>query len=173
MGRSVLPLCLVLTAHSSALDFRPSAARTVCPVPSTMRSTERSTFRRLWFPSLWMLTDYPNIMARRSLRSRAARLSYSSIEKDQYDLPDYAQIMDGYEKLNADIKAGRILSAYAVEGHGLAEAVSKMAFGNKLGVKIEHNVDPRDFFAAGWGNIVCEVPDGKVGELVHPLYRDR
>ena len=47
----------------------------------------------------------------------------------------------------------------------MAEAVSKMAFGNKLGVKIEHNVDPRDFFAAGWGNIVCEVPDGKVGEL--------
>ena len=37
-----------------------------------------------------------------------------------------------------------------------------------LGVKIEHNVDPRDFFAAGWGNIVCEVPDGKVGELSIP-----
>ena len=26
-------------------------------------------------------------------------------------------------------------------------------------------MDPRDFFAPGWGNIVCEVPDGKVGEL--------
>ena len=76
-----------------------------------------------------------------------------------------AQIMDGYEKLNADIKAGRILSAYAVEGHGLAEAVSKMAFGNHLGVKIEHDVDPRDFFAPAWGNIVCEVPADKVGEL--------
>ena len=50
----------------------------------------------------------------------------------------------------------------------MAEAVSKMAFGNRLGVKIEHNVDPRDFFAAGWGNIVCEVPDGKVGELSIP-----
>ena len=76
-----------------------------------------------------------------------------------------AQIMDGYEKLNTDIKAGRILSAYAVEGHGLAEAVSKMAFGNKLGVKIEHNLDPRDFFAPGFGDIILEVPDGKVGEL--------
>lgn len=87
------------------------------------------------------------------------------IEKDQYDLPVYGQIMDGYGKLHEDIKNGRIISAYAVEGHGLAEAVSKMAFGNKLGVKIEHHVDPRDFFAAGWGDIVCEVPDGKVGEL--------
>ena len=87
------------------------------------------------------------------------------IEKDQYDLPVYSQILDGYGKLHEDIRAGRIISAYAVEGHGMAESVSKMAFGNKLGVKIEHNVDPRDFFAPGWGNIVCEVPDGKVGEL--------
>ncbi len=88
-----------------------------------------------------------------------------TIDKDQYDLPDYSQIMDGYGKVFEDIKAGKIISAYAVEGKGIAEAVSKMAFGNKLGVKIEHNLDPRDFFAAGWGNLVLEVPDGKVGEL--------
>ncbi len=87
------------------------------------------------------------------------------IGKDAYDLPVYGQIMDGYEKLFEDIKAGRVISAYAVEGNGMAEAVSKMAFGNHMGVKIEHNVDPRDFFAPGWGDIVCEVPDGSVGGL--------
>ena len=87
------------------------------------------------------------------------------IEKDAYDLPVYSQITEGYGKLFEDIKAGRIVSAYAVERHGMAEAVSKMAFGNHMGVKIEHKVDPRDFFAPGWGDIVCEVPDGKVGEL--------
>ena len=76
-------------------------------------------------------------------------------------------------KLFEDIKAGRIISAYAVEATDMAEAVSKMAFGNQLGVKIEHNVDPRDFFAPGWGNIVCEVPDGKVGELSISYTRDR
>lgn len=86
-------------------------------------------------------------------------------QRDAWDLPDYAQIMEGYAKLHQDIKDGKIISAYAVEGNGLAEAVSKMAFGNKLGVKVEHNVDPRDFFAPDWGSIVCEVPDGKVGEL--------
>ncbi|MCI8886796.1 MAG: phosphoribosylformylglycinamidine synthase [Hungatella sp.] len=86
-------------------------------------------------------------------------------ERDEYDRPRYQQIMEGYGKIFEDIQAGRIISAYAVEGHGMAEAVSKMAFGNKLGVKVEHNVDPRDFFAPGWGNVVCEVPDTKVGEL--------
>ena len=87
------------------------------------------------------------------------------IKKDSYDLPDYAQIMAGYDKLHEDIKAGRVISAYAAEANGIAEAVSKMAFGNHLGVKIEHDVDPRDFFAPAWGNIVCEVPADKVGEL--------
>ncbi len=86
-------------------------------------------------------------------------------QRDAYDLPVYSALMDGYQKLRQDIQAGRIISAYAVEGHGLAEAVSKMAFGNKLGIQIEHNLDPRDFFAPGWGNIVCEVPDGQVGRL--------
>ena len=85
--------------------------------------------------------------------------------RDEFDLPRYDQLMEGYGKLLEDIKAGRIISAYAVERHGMAEAVSKMAFGNKLGVKIEHNVDPRDFFGAEFGSIVCEVPDGQMGNL--------
>ena len=68
------------------------------------------------------------------LKKAGNKLVVFHIEKDSYDLPVYAQIMDGYEKLRQDIQAGRVVSAYAVEGHGMAEAVSKMAFGNKLGV---------------------------------------
>ena len=56
-GAAVLPLCSVLTVHSLASDFRPSAARTVCPVPSMMKSTEKSMYRRHWFPLQWMWTD--------------------------------------------------------------------------------------------------------------------
>ena len=99
------------------------------------------------------------------LKRAGNKLVVFRIQKDDNDLPVYDLIMDGYAKLHEDIKAGRIVSAYAVERHGAAEAVSKMAFGNKLGVKVEHNMDPRDFFGAGWGDIVCEIPDGKVGEL--------
>ena len=98
-------------------------------------------------------------------KKAGSKIVVIKIEKDGYDLPVYSQVMDSYEKLYRDMEAGNIISAYAVEAGGIAEAVSKMAFGNKLGVKVEHNVDPRDFFAPGWGNIVCEVPDGKVGNL--------
>lgn len=99
------------------------------------------------------------------LKKAGNKLVLLKIEKDEYDLPVYDQIMDQYGKFFNDIKAGKIISAYALDGKGLAAAVSKMAFGNKMGVKIEHNVDQRDLFTAGFGNIVAEVPDGKVGEL--------
>ena len=99
------------------------------------------------------------------LKKAGNKLVLISIDRDAYDLPDYEQIKDLYGKFFEDVKAGRIVSAYALDGKGLAAAVSKMAFGNKLGVKIEHNVDKRELFTAGFGNIVAEVPDGKVGEL--------
>ncbi len=99
------------------------------------------------------------------LKKAGNKLVLISIDRDSYDLPDYEQIKDLYGRFLQDVKAGRIVSAYALDGKGLAAAVSKMAFGNKLGVKIEHNVDKRDLFTAGFGNIVAEVLEGRVGEL--------
>jgi phosphoribosylformylglycinamidine synthase len=99
------------------------------------------------------------------LKKAGSKLVLLQIKKDAYDLPDYGQIMEQYGKFFEDVKAGRIISAYAVDGKGVAAAVSKMAFGNHMGVRIEHYVDERDLFTAGFGNIVAEVPDGKVGEL--------
>ena len=99
------------------------------------------------------------------LKKAGNKLVWLRAPKDEYDLPDYAGIMDQYEKLHNDMQAGKVVSAYALDRHGIAAAVSKMAFGNGMGVKIEHNLDPRDFFAPGFGDLVLEVPDGKVGEL--------
>ena len=99
------------------------------------------------------------------LKKAGNKLVWLRAPKDQYDLPDYAGIMDQYEKLHKDMQDGKVVSAYALDRHGIAAAVAKMAFGNGMGVKIEHNLDPRDFFAPGFGDIILEVPDGKVGEL--------
>ena len=99
------------------------------------------------------------------LKKAGNKLVWLRAPKDQYDLPDYAAIMDQYEKLHNDMQAGKVISAYALDRHGIAAAVSKMAFGNAMGVKIEHNLDPRDFFAPGFGDLVLEVPAEKVGQL--------
>ncbi|MGI6007208.1 MAG: phosphoribosylformylglycinamidine synthase [Ruminococcus sp.] len=99
------------------------------------------------------------------LKKAGSRLIWIRLPQNEYDLPDYGQTMDLYDRVYQDIQAGRIISAYALDRHGIAAAVSKMAFGNKMGVKIEHDLDPRDFFAPGFGDLICEVPDGKLGEL--------
>ena len=99
------------------------------------------------------------------LKAAGNKLVWLRIEKDRYSLPVYSQIMDQYGKFREDIQNGNIVSAYALDRHGIAAAVSKMAFGNGMGVKIEHNVDPRDFFAPGFGDIIAEVPADKVGKL--------
>ena len=99
------------------------------------------------------------------LKKAGNKLVWLRAPKDQYDLPNYAAIMDQYEKLHNDMQAGKVISAYALDRHGIAAAVSKMAFGNAMGVKIEHNLDPRDFFAPGFGDLVLEVPAEKVGQL--------
>ena len=99
------------------------------------------------------------------LKKAGSKLVWLRMPKADYDLPDFEALKDQYAKLHADIQAGRVLSAYALDRHGIAAAVSKMAFGNQMGVKIEHNVDERDLFTAGFGDIICEVADGKVGEL--------
>ncbi len=99
------------------------------------------------------------------LKAAGNKLVWLRIPTDQYDVPVYEKVMEQYGKFTEDIRAGRIVSAYAADRHGVIAAVSRMAFGNRMGVKIEHNMDARDLFAPAFGDIIAEVADGKVGEL--------
>lgn len=99
------------------------------------------------------------------LKKAGSRLVWLRIEKDRYDLPDYAQVMEQYGKFHEDIQAGRIIAAYALDRHGIIAAVSKMAFGNGCGVKLEHNLDARDAFKPAFGDLIAEVPADQVQNL--------
>ena len=93
------------------------------------------------------------------LKKSGDKLVLFNIEKNEYDLPVYEQVMALYDKIHELIGKKAILSAYALDGKGLAAAVSKMAFGNKLGVTIEESVSAEVLYGAGFGNIVAEVPE--------------
>ena len=99
------------------------------------------------------------------LKKAGDKLVWLRIETDNYDIPVYEKVMDQYGKFTEDIHSGKIVAAYALDRHGIAAAVSKMAFGNGMGVKIEHDVDARDVFAPAFGDIIAEVPADKVSEL--------
>ena len=93
------------------------------------------------------------------LKEAGDKLVLFTIEKNEYDLPVYEQVMKLYDKIHELIGKGAIRSAYALDGKGLAAAVSKMAFGNKLGITIADDVTAETLFAPGFGNIVAEVKE--------------
>ena len=89
------------------------------------------------------------------------------IKKDEYDRPDYAYVLKLYDDLYKAIQAGKILASYAVGFGGVLEAVSKMAFGNKLGVKLE-GLSKEALLAKEYGSIILEVAPEQVKTLGVP-----
>lgn len=99
------------------------------------------------------------------LKAAGDKLVWIHIPTDSCELPVYSGVMDLYDRVHEDMQAGRIKAAYALDRMGIAAAVSKMAFGNALGVRIEHDVDARDLFSPYFGDLICEVSGEDVGKL--------
>ena len=81
------------------------------------------------------------------------------IARDAYDMPDYEQAKALYTAIHQLIQDKVVISAYTLGFGGVAAAVSKMAFGNKLGAKIDSTVKAEDLFKTGeYGCMIAEVP---------------
>ena len=99
------------------------------------------------------------------LKAAGNLLVLLTVKRDGDLLPDYENLKVQYRALTEDIKAKRVLSAYVLERHGAAEAVTKMALGNGLGVKLADSVSEETLFAPGWCNLLLEVPTEALGKL--------
>jgi phosphoribosylformylglycinamidine synthase len=80
-----------------------------------------------------------------------------SIQKDAYDLPVYEQVTSLYARIKKLMGQKKAVAAYAIGFGGLSEAVSKMAFGNKLGVKLSDQLTRQDLFLPFYGDILLEM----------------
>ncbi len=87
------------------------------------------------------------------------------IEKDDYDIPVYEKVMELYDSIHKLIQGKVIISAYALDSKGAAAALSKMAFGNKIGIEIAEQVTEEELFGNGLGDIVAEIASDKIGLL--------
>lgn len=93
------------------------------------------------------------------------KIALFEIKRDEYDLPVYEQVMSMYDEIHSLIGEGVIKSAYSVDAKGVLAAVSKMAFGNKLGVDISKDTSVKTLFEKGIANIVAEVDADRLNEL--------
>ncbi|WP_312102600.1 phosphoribosylformylglycinamidine synthase subunit PurQ [Lachnoclostridium sp.] len=99
------------------------------------------------------------------LKKVGNRLVRFSIERDSYDLPVYEQLQNLYQAITKLIHEKVIVSAYALGAKGVAESVSKMAFGNQFGVDFDANLMESDLFAPAYGDIVAEVRESDIEKL--------
>lgn len=87
------------------------------------------------------------------------------VKRDSYDLPVYEQLRSLYEKINNLMNDKKAVSAYAIGFGGIIEAVSKMAFGNKLGVTLKQELDEKEMFLPDYGSILVEMKKEDAGKL--------
>ena len=99
------------------------------------------------------------------LKSAGNKLVRFEIEKDDYQIPVYEKVQELYSAISELIASGVIVSAYALDQYGVAAAVCKMAFGNKLGVEFDDDCDLEDLFTGAMGDILVEVDRDRIGEI--------
>lgn len=104
------------------------------------------------------------------LKAAGNKIVKFEICRDQYEKPVYEEIMKLYDKIHEMIQKGVIISAYALDSKGVIPAVTKMAFGNKIGVSISGNIPGTDLFAPGFGDIVAEIPADKLMKSRQVMY---
>lgn len=68
--------------------------------------------------------------------------------------PDTAQLKENFSLVSSLIESKEILSAYALGSGGVAEAISKMAFGNEIGASI--TISEHELFDLDYGTILVE-----------------
>lgn len=86
--------------------------------------------------------------------------------RDGYEMPDFGALRRNFSQVTKLIKAGRVLAAHSVRNGGIAAAVSKMAFGNKIGLKMTANVKAEALFSADYGSLVLELAPANEPESV-------
>ncbi|WP_031390548.1 phosphoribosylformylglycinamidine synthase [Kineothrix alysoides] len=100
------------------------------------------------------------------LKGEGNKLVQFWVDKDEYDIPVYENVMNLYQQIALLIDDGVIVSAYAQDAKGLASSISKMAFGNKLGVIMSGELSAKELFENGLGDIVAEVEADKLEKLI-------
>ncbi|MCF6335699.1 MAG: phosphoribosylformylglycinamidine synthase, partial [Spirochaetales bacterium] len=87
-----------------------------------------------------------------------------TVPRDIDELPDFGVMRSNLDFLYTLVKDGQIYAAHSVRFGGIAEAVSKMCFGNMIGIELEGDFD---YFESLYGSVIVEIK-GNISELKIP-----
>ena len=95
------------------------------------------------------------------LKGEGHALVLLDIKRDANNMPDYEDLLNQYDGLRMSIGSKKVLATYCIGFGGIIEAVSKMAFGNRIGVAIDGTLPLQMLTERAYGNIVVEVSDAE------------
>ncbi|HCQ6036865.1 TPA: phosphoribosylformylglycinamidine synthase [Clostridioides difficile] len=91
------------------------------------------------------------------------------VNKAENDVVDFEELKRNLDKVRELIHGNKVLSTYALGFAGVGEAISKMAFGNKIGFKFSEEAEKaftdNKLFEASYGNIVLELANDDLSML--------
>jgi len=85
------------------------------------------------------------------------------LRKDANDLPDFKQLEQNFTRVYELAKSGKIYAAHSIRNGGIAEAVSRMCFGNMIGIEIK-GVCNENLFTADYGSLLLEIDKAEDAE---------
>jgi phosphoribosylformylglycinamidine synthase len=136
------------------------------------------TFKELTVPPTLVAFAVNVVQANRVIspefKEIGSRIIRIPLVRDAYELPDFPVVCQNYANITQLIKAGHVLAAHTIKRGGLAAAISKMSFGNKIGMVFTSPLSSQDLFAADYGSLILEIPSGiavkeMLGEMTYSV----
>jgi phosphoribosylformylglycinamidine synthase len=90
---------------------------------------------------------------------------YVKMERDEYELPQFDLLRKNYAKITAKIRTGNIVSAHTIRNGGIAAALSRMTFGNRIGFAFAQPMEVDSLFTPDYGSFILEVNAAGVEEV--------
>ena len=92
-------------------------------------------------------------------KKAGSKVMYIAPDYDENDLPVWSSVRAVFEKVEKLIADGKVISAYTPGYGGIAEAVSKMAFGNHIGFKFTQKLPAELMFYPRYGSFLLEMAE--------------
>ena len=88
-----------------------------------------------------------------------SKVLYFRLRRNTDEMPDFEQLERIYNKVRKMAAKGQILAATSLKSGGVAEAISKMCFGNKLGFRFYDELNINSLLKANYGSLILEVTE--------------
>ena len=88
--------------------------------------------------------------------------------RDENEIPNFDKLKKNFEIIKKLVDLGVVYAAHTIKNGGIAEAVTKMSFGNRIGIKFTKVIDNKALFAIDYGSIIIEtsLEEEKVANLL-------